>query len=76
MNPFYIFYASVIASVLVILADYLVPRFTSRKLPGWLKPLILASSVGYFGYFFDNFTDALVQAIIQIQQMAMTGMRT
>ena len=69
MNYFYIFYASVILSALVILADYAVPRFTKYKLPGWLKPVVLASSVAYFGWFFDTYTDLIIQALIRLSQM-------
>ena len=78
MIYFYIFYASVILSALIIIADYAVPRFTSRKLPGWLKPLVLASSVAYFGWFFDTYTDMLSQAFMKMQQfvIANAGMRT
>jgi hypothetical protein len=75
---FYIFYASVILSALVIVADYAVPCFTKRTLPGWLKPLILAASVGYFGWFFDTYTDNVVNALTYMQQfvIANSGMRT
>lgn len=57
MNYFYIFWGLLALFAVGSWANYLIPKFTKRTIPGWVKPAWITAFLAYVGWFSDWYTD-------------------
>lgn len=71
MTEIYIFWGLLALYAVGSWANYLLPKFTSRKLPDWSRPLGHTILAGYGAYFLHFFHDKVGEAFVQMYGMIM-----
>ena len=69
MTEIYIFWGILAFYAIGSWANYLLPKFTKRKLPDWSKPLAVTTVAAYTAYFLQAFHDKVGDAFVQMYGM-------
>ncbi len=69
MTEIYIFWGLLAFYAVGSWANYLLPKFTSRKLPDWSKPLAATTLAGYAAYFLHAFHEKVGDGFVQMYGM-------